>query len=137
MCSEWSKTIFVRFALAFADNTADDGILPLKDLLGSGNSNFSSVRRKYFKIDILPKTRAKLTRAYTILIFHTDSHASFKNFEGLFGGVKLRRIHWNSPNSPTFSPAKVLCYIVLLTLGMTLGLIVGAYLHHLLTNKEG
>ena len=66
MCSEWSKTIFVQFALAFADDTADDGILPLKDPLGSGNSNFSLVGRKYFKIDVVPKTRAKLTCAYTI-----------------------------------------------------------------------
>ena len=66
MCSEWSKTIFVQFALAFADDTADDGILPLKDPLRLGNSNFSLVERKYFKIDILPKTRAKLTHAYTI-----------------------------------------------------------------------
>ena len=66
MFSEWSKTIFVRFALAFADDTADDGILPFKDPLGSGNSNFSLVGRKYFKIDIVPKTRAKLIRAYKI-----------------------------------------------------------------------
>ena len=44
--------------------------------------------------------------------FHTDSRASCKNFEGLFGGVELWQIHWNSPNSPTFSPAKVLHYMV-------------------------
>ena len=38
--------------------------------------------------------------------FHTDSCTFCKSFEGLFGGVKLWRIDWNSPNSPTFSPAK-------------------------------
>ena len=65
MCSEWNKTIFVRFALAFAD----DGILPLKDPLGSGNANFSLVGQNYFKIDIVPKTRAKLTHAYTIFSY--------------------------------------------------------------------
>ena len=55
----------IRFVLAFAD----DGILPLKDPLGSGNANFSFVGWKYFKIDIVPKTRAKLTHAYTILSY--------------------------------------------------------------------
>ena len=38
--------------------------------------------------------------------FHTDSCASCKNFEGLFGGVKLWRIHWNLLNSSTFPPPK-------------------------------
>ena len=45
------------------------GILPLKDPLESGNANFSLVGQKYFKIDIVPKTRAKLTRAYTIFSY--------------------------------------------------------------------
>ena len=45
---------------------------------------------------------AMLTCAYTI--FNMASHAFCKNFEGLFGGIKLWRIHWNLP---TFSQPKL------------------------------
>ena len=52
--------------LTFADNIAEDSILPLKDPLGLDNSSFSLTGQKYFKIDIMPKTMAKLTHVYTI-----------------------------------------------------------------------
>ena len=52
--------------LAFTDDTAEDGILLLKDPLGLGNSSFSLTRQKYFKIDIVPKTMVKPTYGCTI-----------------------------------------------------------------------
>ena len=73
MCSEWRKTIFVQFALAFAD----DSILPLIDPLGSGNANFSLVGQKYFNIDIVPKTtNTCLHNIFTLIVILV------KNFMG-------------------------------------------------------
>ena len=80
---------------------AEDGILPIKDLLGSGNSSFSLTGQKYFKINTMQKRW--LSSYMFTQYFHTDSHASCTNFEGLFGGVKLWKIHCNSQ---TFSPPK-------------------------------